>query len=145
MIAIPACFMALIMLLSSAATDSQGQEKKEGGKGGPGGKGGFPGGPGGPGGGGFMRGGAPGQIMPEFIAAQLKLTDEQKKSFADLQKEVDSKIEKILNEEQNKQLKDMKERRPGQGGPGGPGGFPGRGGKDGKDGKAKEEKKKIDD
>jgi Spy/CpxP family protein refolding chaperone len=83
-------------------------------------RGGF--GPGGPGGiGGPPQ---PGQIMPTFLQDQLKLTADQKKQLEELQKEVDSKLEKILTEEQKKQLKDMRQgsgRGPGgRGGPGGP-------------------------
>jgi Spy/CpxP family protein refolding chaperone len=93
-----------------------------------GGGGGF-GGAAGPGGirgfGGFA---APGQILAPFMQDTLKLTDEQKKQVEALQKEAESKLEKILTEEQNKQLKEMKDRAPrfGPGGfPGGPGGGPG--------------------
>src|SRR5262249_44809870 len=38
----------------------------------------------------------------------LKLTDEQKQKIEALQKEVDASIQKLLTEEQNKQLKDLK-------------------------------------
>jgi hypothetical protein len=92
--------------------------------GGPGGFGPPGGGPGGPGGsGGFGPPFAAGQILPPFLQERLRLTDEQKKQLDELQKEVDSKLGKILTEEQNKQLKDMRGRF-GRGGPGGP---PGRG------------------
>jgi Spy/CpxP family protein refolding chaperone len=71
----------------------------------------------------------PGQILPGFLQESLKLSADQKKQVEELQKEVDAKLAKILNEEQNKALKDMRERfgRPGGPGgfPGGPGGFPG--------------------
>jgi Spy/CpxP family protein refolding chaperone len=43
------------------------------------------------------------------VQENLKLTAEQKKQFEELQKEVDVKIQKILTEEQNKQLKDLKD------------------------------------
>ena len=93
-------------------------EAPMGGGRGPGGPGGGPGGPGG------RRGPPmPGQIMPDFLAEQIKLSDDQKKKFTDLQKELDGKIEKILTDEQKKMMKEMKERGPG--GPGGPGGGPG--------------------
>ncbi len=89
------------------------------GPGGPGGPGGFgPSGPGGPGG--FGGPPQPGQIMPPFLADRLKLTDEQKKKLDELQKDVDSKLEKILTDEQKKQLKEMREAF-GRGGPGGRG------------------------
>lgn len=86
------------------------------------------GGPGfGPGGGRFGMP-RPGEVLPAPVQEMLRLTDEQKKQLAELQKEVDGKVEKLLTEEQNKQLKEMRERGPGGfgppgGGPGGPGGF----------------------
>jgi Spy/CpxP family protein refolding chaperone len=96
--------------------------------GGPGGfgAGGFPGGPGGPGGfgppGGFPQ---PGQVLSERLQDTLKLTADQKKQLEELQKDVDGKLDKILTDDQKKQLKDMRDRRPGgAGGPGGPGGPP---------------------
>ena len=63
----------------------------------------------GKGGGGFAMS-QPGQIMPAFLATQLKLTDDQKKQVEMLQKDVDDKLAKILAEDQQKQLKDMKDR-----------------------------------
>jgi enterochelin esterase-like enzyme len=80
---------------------------------GPGGKGRF---------GGFPR---PGQVVPGFLEDALKLTAEQKKQVADLQKEVDGRLEKILTADQRKQLQAMGRR--GSGGFGPPG-FGGRGG-----------------
>jgi EF hand len=72
-------------------------------------EGGFFGGPGGPGGGpkGFKGGPQPGQILPMFIQDQLNLTDSQKKQVADLQKEVDAKLDKILTAEQRTQMREM--------------------------------------
>jgi hypothetical protein len=91
-----------------------------------GGPGGF-GPPGGPGG--FGPGGPPrmGQVLPGFIQERLNLTAAQTKQVAELQKEVDAKLAKILSAEQNDQLKEMQERGPGGGPPGfgGPGGPPG--------------------
>jgi Spy/CpxP family protein refolding chaperone len=82
---------------------------------GPGGPGGFgPGGPGGP--------PQPGQVMSAGLQEVLKITADQKKQLEDLQKEVDAKLEKILTDEQKKQIKDM---RAGPG-PGGPRPGPGR-------------------
>jgi Spy/CpxP family protein refolding chaperone len=72
---------------------------------------GAPGGFGGGIGGGFARI-LPGQVLSAPVQASLKLSDEQKKQVEELQKEIDAKLEKILTEEQNKQLKDMQ-----QGGP----------------------------
>ena len=91
--------------------------------------GGFPGGP--PGG---FPGGPPGagQIVPPFLAEQLKLTDEQKKAIDALQAEIEAKLDKLWNEDQKKQWKEMKTRAsvPGLGdrgaggrGPGGAGFF----------------------
>jgi hypothetical protein len=109
----------------------RGGEGGPGGFGGPGGPGGFGGGRGGPGG--FMMP-QPGQILPAFLAEQLKLTDDQKKQVEELQKETTAKLEKLLTDDQKKTLKEMKERGPmgpggpgGRGGPGGPGGEGGRG------------------
>lgn len=90
---------------------------------------------------------APGEIMPQRMQDTLGLTDAQKKEFEKLQKDLDEKIAKILNADQNKQLKEMRDRIGGMGmgpggfqpgglggpggmGPGGPGGFgPGGGGR----------------
>jgi len=87
-----------------------------GGFGAPGGPGSF-GGTGGPGG---LRMGPPrpGEVLPAMLRDRLELTAEQSKQVDALQKEVDAKLEKILNEDQRQQLKEMRER-----GPGGPGGF----------------------
>lgn len=116
------------------------QPGQPGGGGGKGGKGGGDkGGKGGPGGGGFPGGfggggfGPPplGTLLPGPVADQLKMTDDQKKKVAELQKDIDAKLEKLLTADQLKQFKEMKERGPGRGGfpgggfPGGPGGFPG--------------------
>jgi hypothetical protein len=107
-----------------------------GGKGGPGGKGKDGKGPGGKGGpdggpGGFAFGPPPqlGQILPTFLQDSLKLNDEQKKKVAELQKEVDAKLESIMNDDQRAEFKKMRE---GFGGAVFAGGFPG--GKDGKGG-----------
>jgi hypothetical protein len=91
------------------------------GGGGPGGFGG-PGGGGGPGGFGPRFGGPPrpGQVLPEFMQSQLDLTADQKKELAELQKQVDTRLAKILTADQNRQLKTMA--RPGPGGFGPPGG-----------------------
>jgi hypothetical protein len=85
------------------------------GGGGPGGRGGFGGGPGG-------FGGRPqmGVLMPRFIQDELKLSDAQKQQVADLQKEVEAKLDTILTDEQRKRYKEMKD-NPGRGGPNGRG------------------------
>ncbi|MBX9625025.1 MAG: EF-hand domain-containing protein, partial [Gemmataceae bacterium] len=67
---------------------------------------GFPKGP--PGGGMMFGPPQPGQVMPPFLREALKLSDEQKKQLDDLQKEVDTKLGKILTDDQKKQLDDMK-------------------------------------
>jgi hypothetical protein len=97
----------------------QGQPGGFGGPGGPGagGPGGF-GARGGRGPGGFGGPPRPGQIMPAFLQERLNLTEEQKKKLDELQKEVDSKLARLLTDEQRKQLEEMRQRGPG--GPGGP-------------------------
>ncbi len=120
--------IALIAAEGAGGDRPGGQGGPGGGRpGGEGGPGGGPGGPGGPGGGrpggpggmGRFTPPKPGQIMPDMLAEQLKLTDEQKKKFAELQKDIDAKIEKLLTDDQKKMLKEMKERGP-MGGPGAP-------------------------
>src|SRR5262249_2176827 len=56
----------------------------------------------------------PGTVLSPRVQDTLKLTDEQKKQIAEVQKEVDASIQKILTEAQNKQLKDLKD-NPGRG------------------------------
>lgn len=120
--------VALALFVLSAAVvlsvSATGQPPEQ--KGGQGGKGGF-GGKGGPGGGGFGMRPQPGQIMPPFLAERLRLSADQKKQLADLQKDVDAKLDKLLTDEQKAELKKMREQGPGgfPGGPGGAGGFPG--------------------
>lgn len=87
------------------------------------GKGGFEKGKGFPGfQGGFGGRSQPGTILSKSTQQQLKMTEEQVKSLDDMQKDVDAKLEKILTEDQRKQLKEMRERGPGGGGFGGFGG-----------------------
>ncbi|HEV3116834.1 MAG TPA: aryl-sulfate sulfotransferase [Gemmataceae bacterium] len=79
----------------------------------------------------------PGQIMGLTAQIRLKLTAEQRKQLQELQKEADSKLDKLLAEQQKKQFKEMRANfgrggpggfgPPGGGGPGGPGGPPGGG------------------
>ncbi|MEP6756283.1 MAG: EF-hand domain-containing protein [Chthonomonadales bacterium] len=96
------------------------------------------------GGGGMMGGGGfgpppkPGTIMPDGFANMLKLTPDQKKQFAVVQKDVDGRLAKILTDAQKKQLTAASSQpmggmgggRPGGGGApgGGMGGRPGGGG-----------------
>jgi hypothetical protein len=84
----------------------------------------------------------PGEILPAPLRRNLKLSAEQARQLDELQKEVDAKIEKILNDDQKQQLKAMRQRGPGMfggpvgrppdfgrlGRPGGPPDGPGRGG-----------------
>jgi Spy/CpxP family protein refolding chaperone len=60
-------------------------------------------------GGGFPQ---PGLILQPGMQIRLNLTDEQKKQLAELQKDVDSRLDKILSEEQRKQLKELQQGRP---------------------------------
>jgi Spy/CpxP family protein refolding chaperone len=91
---------------------------------GPGGPG--PGGPGGGLGGLFPK---PGTVLPGPVQDRLNLTAEQKKQIEELQKEVDTKLAKLLTADQKKTLDDIANNPFGAlfppGGPGGPGGFPG--------------------
>src|SRR5262249_50880708 len=69
----------------------------------------------------------PGQILSPFNQARLKLTEPQKRQLEQLQKDTDSRLGKILTEEQHKQLKGMQAWAfgpPGGFRPGGAGGFP---------------------
>src|SRR5262249_9072130 len=50
----------------------------------------------------------PGDVLPGNVQDQLRLTADQKKLVAELQKEVDGKLEKILNADQRKQLTDLR-------------------------------------
>ena len=122
----------LTALLTKEAASSRG-----GAGGGPGGLGGRgPGGPeGGPGGpppddrgpGGRGPGGPqPGQILPQFMQDELSLTEAQRRDLQELQKDVDTRLGKILSADQQQQLRQMRNRGPGGGGPrgGGPGGPP---------------------
>jgi poly(3-hydroxybutyrate) depolymerase len=63
----------------------------------------------------------PGTILSRRVQENLKLTDEQKKKLEEMQKELDANVQKLLTEEQNKQLKDLKNTA-GRGGAGGLGG-----------------------
>jgi spore coat protein H len=74
----------------------------------PGGFGGPPGGFGGPPGGFGGPQPRPGDVMPAPLQNQLRLTDEQKKKFAELQKEVDRKVEELLTDEQKAMLKRLR-------------------------------------
>ena len=89
---------------------------------------GGPGGGGRPGGGGFGPPGGfnvprVGDVMPRNAQDRLKLTRAQKRKMAELQKEVESKIQKILDDEQKAEWKKLRDAQPGFGPGGGrPGG-----------------------
>jgi hypothetical protein len=87
--------------------------------------------PGPPPGGGFMFGPPPpprpGEVLSRMFQERLRLTNDQKTQLEALQKEVDARLDKILNDEQRAELKAIRERGPrGFGPPGGRG--PRRGG-----------------
>lgn len=84
------------------------------------------GGPPGPPAGGFGR---LGDLMPPPLQDLFGLSPEQRKKVAALQKEADAELDKLLTEEQRKQLKTMRERGPRGPGPGQPPGGPGVGGR----------------
>ena len=68
---------------------------------------------------GFGKGPPPfGQILPGFIQEYLELSDTQRKQVADLQKEVETRLDKILSADQRQQLRELREMRDK-----GPGGF----------------------
>jgi hypothetical protein len=77
-----------------------------------------------PGPGGFAAMPAPGQIMSVSTQVTLKPTPEQKTQLSALQKEVDAKLDKVLTDDQKKQLKQMRADFLRGGPPGGPGGGP---------------------
>lgn len=81
----------------------------------------------GPGMGGPRMGGMflppPGEVLPPPVQDMLQLTEAQKKQVAEMQKEVDDRLEKLLTEEQRKRMKEMKTFAPGGPGGGPPGGF----------------------
>jgi hypothetical protein len=69
----------------------------------------------------------PGQILSSSDQDRLKLTPEQKKKLAELQKETDDRFAALLKDDQKKQFKQMQDFAKGFGAPPG-GGFPGFGG-----------------
>ncbi len=79
----------------------------------------------------FSKFPAPGEFLSSFKREKLKLTDAQSKELAELQKDIDGKIDKLLTDDQKHQIDDFKKSpfAPGpRGGPGGPGRGPGSGG-----------------
>lgn len=67
---------------------------------------------------------APGMLFPPGLREELKLTAEQEKAVAAMEKELKEKLDKLLTPEQKKIVEDFRPRPP-MGGPGGPGGVPG--------------------
>ena len=53
------------------------------------------------------------EMMVEFMAKELKLTDDQKAKVVDLNKEYEQRMQKILSEDQYKQYQQMR-MRPGR-------------------------------
>jgi hypothetical protein len=100
-------------LSALAAKELANDRRGPGGFGPPGG-----GGPGGP----RMMPPRPGEVLPAMLRQRLDLTDEQAKQLDALQKDVDARLESILNDEQKEQLRAMRDRGPGGFGP--PGGGP---------------------
>ena len=90
--------------------------------------GGFGGPGGGPGGFGGPMGSPPkpGEVLPPMMRSRLKLSSDQLAKLDELQRDVDSRMEKILTDDQKAQLKQMSARGPGGPPPGG-----GRGGRGG--------------
>lgn len=80
---------------------------------------------GGPGGGRMFAMPKPGEVLGAPVQDMLRMTAEQKKQLADLQKEVDAKLEKVMTEEQRAQFKQMRDAMANVGPPGGPPGGPG--------------------
>jgi hypothetical protein len=78
----------------------------------------------------FSKFPAPGEFLSKYKKDKLKLTDDQAKEMAALQKDIDAKVDKILTDDQKQKIEEQKARpfggvQPGGGGPGGPGPGPG--------------------
>jgi hypothetical protein len=54
-----------------------------------------------------------GQVLPPLMADELDLTPEQKRQIAELQKEVDGRLDRILTRGQKERLRQAPTRRPG--------------------------------
>ena len=63
-----------------------------------------------------------GDVLPAFLQEMVGVTEQQKRQLADVQKEVDARLDRILTAEQKAHLKRMREGGPVRiiGGPGGP-------------------------
>ena len=68
-----------------------------------------------------------GQLLSSAVQDRLKLTDEQKKQAAEVQKAADEKLAEILKDDQKKQLKQMQDIAKIFAGSQKPGGLPGFG------------------
>jgi hypothetical protein len=68
-----------------------------------------------------MRPPRPGEVLPDPLRTALRLTEDQRKKFDELQREIDGKVEQLLTEEQRAMLRRIREGQPG----GRPGGIPG--------------------
>jgi hypothetical protein len=55
----------------------------------------------------------PGEVLPAMVRDRLELTADQANQVDALQKEVDARLEKILNEDQKARLQEMRSRGPG--------------------------------
>ena len=101
-----------IIAIAAVAVRTTAQEAAPGGPG--------DGGPGGPPHRNGSRGhGGPGggfHLLPPFVVERMKLTDDQKKQVAELEKETKAKLDKILTPEQQKTLETARPPRPRQGG-----------------------------
>lgn len=62
---------------------------------------------------------APGMLFPPGLREELKLTPEQEKGVAAMEKELKEKLDKLLTAEQKKVVEEFRPRPP-MGGPGGP-------------------------
>src|SRR3954451_6964442 len=94
-------FVAAFLFLGAMLAVTTYSEAQQPGQPGQKGKGQFGKGGGGGGGfGGFAGFGQIGQILSTNMQDTLKMTDDQKKQLADLQKDVDAKLAKILTEDQ---------------------------------------------
>jgi hypothetical protein len=74
----------------------------------------------GPPGGGRGRPPRPGEVLPGFLQDELQLTARQRAQLEQLQQDVDSRLAKILTDEQRERLNELSQRGPGGPPPGGP-------------------------
>jgi len=60
-----------------------------------------------------MRPPRPGEVLPMPVRDALRLTDEQKRRFDELQREIDGRVEQLLTEDQRTTLRRLREAGPG--------------------------------